>query len=266
MSDLHSRFDWYEATWEGFDDIATSLAVVLGGSLRKERGRNGYAVCTSLVRGDDELVRVYEGSARLGEVHVVITGESCDELVPLFRRLWPAHRVSRADSSVDLLADFSAMDASAVAFAEGRSLSFRLVTDSNGGATRYLGAPSSEVRVRVYKKSEQLRSLHPERAAQIPDGVVRVELQVRPGKRDVKAAVSSMGPDQLWGLSKWGQDFAQEMLGVEAERTSTHFRRPSSWSRALFFLGQQYGPLVRDRVATVGHDQALAELVEVFGL
>jgi hypothetical protein len=263
---LRSRFDWYEATLEGFDDIATHLAVVLGGQLRRERGRNGYAVCTAITRGDDELVRVYEGSARLGEMHVVITGESCDELVPLFRRLWPEHRVSRADSSVDLLAEFELMDAQAVAFAEARNLSFRLVTDSNGGATRYLGAPSSEVRVRVYKKSEQLRALHPDRASEVPDGVVRVELQARPGKRDVKAAVSQMGPDQLWGLSQWGQAFALDQLGVDAERTSTHFRRPSSWSRSVFYLAQQYGPLVRERAATVGRDEALAELVEVFGL
>lgn len=266
MSNVGSRFDWYEATWEGWDDAAGSLAVVLGGQLRRERGRNGYAECQAVVRGEDELVRVYGRSARIGELHVVITGESCDEVVPVFRKLWPEHRVSRADASVDLLADFAELDERAVAFARQRGLTFRLVTDSDGGATRYLGAPSSEVRVRVYKKSEQLRSLHPERASEIPEGVVRVELQARPGKRDVKASVASLAADGLWGLSQWGQAFALDMLAVDAERTYTHFRRPSSWSRALHFLGLQYGPMVRERVAELGREAVVAELVEVFGL
>jgi len=266
MKALGTRFDWYEATWEGWDDAASHLAVVLGGQLRKEKGRNGYTECQSVVRGEDELLRVYGRSARVGELHVVVTGESCDEVVPIFRHLWPEHRVSRADSAVDLLADFDQVDGQAVAFARQRGLSFRLITDSDGGATRYLGAPTSEVRVRVYKKSEQLRALHPERASEVPDGVVRVELQARPGKRAVKDAAALLDADGLWGLSQWGQVFALELLDLEAERVYTHFRRPSSWSRALHFLGIQYGPLIRDRACEVGVQAAVAELVEVFGL
>lgn len=258
---LASRFDWYELTFEGFDDAARSLGVVLGGELRSERGRNGYAECWSVTRGEDELVRVYSRSARIGEVHIVTTGESCDEVVPILRRLWPEHRVSRADSSVDLSADFTVLDRRAVQFAEDRRLSYRLVTDSQGGATRYLGAPSSEVRVRVYKKTEQLRSLHPDRAETIPDGVVRIELQARPGKRAVKERVATLDADGLWGLSEWGRSLALEVLAIDAERVSTHFRRPSSWSRALHYLGVQYGPLIRERAAAVGREAALEELL-----
>lgn len=262
---LSSRFDWYEATLEGWDDAASSLAVALGGELRRERGRNGYAECVSLVRGEDQLVRVYGRSARIGEQHVVVTGQSCDEVVPVFRRLWPEHRVSRADSSVDLLADFGVMDARAVEFAEDRGLTYRLITDSDGGATRYLGAASSEVRVRVYKKTEQLRSLHPERASEVADGVVRVELQARPGKRDAKVAAAHLDADGLWGLSRWARLFALDMLKVDAERVATHFRTPSSWSRALSHLGRQYGPLIRERALEVGFDQVIAELAAEWG-
>lgn len=266
MEALLSRFDWYEATFDGWDDAASSLQVVLGGELRRERGRNGYGVCSAIVRGDDELVRVYGHSARVGELHAVVTGESCDEVVPVVRRLWPEHRVSRADSSVDFLGEFEEVDGRAITFARGVGLAHRLVTDSAGGATRYLGAPSSEMRVRVYKKSEQLRALHPERAETVPSGVLRAECQARPSKREAKAAAATMTADDVWGLSRWGQAFALEMLGVDAERTSTHFRRPSSWSRALHFLAVQYGPLVRERAAMVGVDVALGELVEALGL
>ena len=263
---LESRFDWYEATLETFTDAASILATGLGAQLARERGRNGYAECWSVVRGDDELVRVYGRSARMGEVHVVITGESCDDVVPAFRRLFPEHRVSRADSSVDLLADFEAMDAEAVRFAKCRRLAYRLITDSDGGATRYLGASTSEVRVRVYKKTEQLRAIHPERASEVPEGVVRVELQARPGKSEAKAATAGLDADGLWGLSAWAQVFAAEMLAVDADRVSTHFRRPSDWSRTLYYLGVQYGPRMREHAGDVGREAVVAELVEALGL
>lgn len=265
-ADLESRFDWYECTWDGWEDAAATLALALGGDLRQERGRNGYADCKAVVRGDDELVRVYGRSARIGELHAVVTGSSCPEVVPIIRRHWPEHRVSRADSAVDVIADFERVDARAVEFARGRGLSFRLITDSEGGATRYLGAPTSEVRTRVYKKTEQLRAVHPERAQDVPEGLVRFELVIRPQKRDRKLAVASLSSDELWGLSQWSQALAAEMLGVEAERTYLQFRRPSSWLRALHFLGQQYGGMVRARAGEVGTDAVLAELTEALGL
>lgn len=265
---LGSRFDWYESTHDDLDVdlVATKFSAALNGHLARGKGRNGYAVAWEVTRGDDVLATVYGHSARAGEVHVSVTGESCDEVVPLLRELWPVHRVSRADSSVDVAGDFDLLDEQALAFVEGRRLKHRLVTDSEGGATRYLGAPSSEVRVRVYKKSEQLRALHPERAGEVPDGIVRYEVQVRPGKREVKQAVSAMHPDDLWGLSEWGTEFAKEALGIDAERTSTHFRRPTSWSKSLHWLGSQYGPSVAERVAEVGLDAARAEVLEALGL
>lgn len=268
MRGLESRFDWYEITFEGFDDgrERSALALALGGSLSRSKGRNGYAECFAIERDGSTLAQVYGRSARLGELHIVTTSEACDEVVPVLRRLWPEHRISRADSSIDFAADFDELDALAVKFAEARGLSFRLVSDSDGGATRYLGAPSSELRVRVYKKSEQLRALHPEAAADVPDGIVRVELQARPGKRAVKERVATMTADDLWGLGAWSQLFASEILGFDAERVPTHFRRPSDWSRALHFFERQYSPMVQRRAAEVGADQVRAELLEALGL
>ena len=268
MSQLDSRFDWYEATMDDLDDdrVPAALARDLRGTLSQGKGRNGYAECINIERGDDVLARVYGRSARRGEVHIVTTSESCDEVTPIIRGRWPDHRVSRADSSVDLEADFDALDARAVAFAEDHRLSYRIVSDSSGGATRYLGAPSSELRVRVYKKSEQLRALHPDRAAEIPDGIVRIELQARPGKRDAKALASTMTPDELWGLGKWSREFAADMMGIDAPRAATHFRRPSDWSRSLHFLSHQYRPMVTRRTAEIGADQVRAEVLAALGL
>lgn len=265
---LGSRFDWYELTMDDADAdlVASKLAVAVGGQLVRGKGRNGYALALEVTRGDDVLGIVYGQSARPREVHVAVTGESCDDMVPLLRRFWPEHRVSRCDVSVDLAADFELVDAHALAFAEARGLKFELVTNSDGGATRYLGSRKSEVFVRVYKKSEQLMQLHPEKAAEVPQGVVRYEVEVKPGKREVKAAVARMDANDVWGLSQWGLDFAREALGIEAERVSTHFRRPSSWSRALHFLGEQYRPGIERRIEAVGIEQARAEVMEALGL
>jgi hypothetical protein len=269
MTALGTRFDWYEVTLDGADDgrEVGALGVAIGATdTSTSKGRNGYAVCCSLDRDGATLAQIYGRSARAGEVHIVTTSEACDVAVPSIRALFPEHRVSRADSSVDFAADFAELDARAVAFATERGISYRLVTDSAGGATRYLGAPSSELRVRVYKKTEQLRALHPEAARTIPDGIVRVELQVRPGKRAVKEHAARMNSDELWGLGKWSRDFAAELLGFDAPRVATHFRRPSNWSRTMHYLGQQYRPAVAARVLEVGPERARDELLHALGL
>ncbi len=268
MVALGTRFDWYELTLDGADDgrERSMLAVALGARPVRSKGRNGYAEAFALDRDGVTLAQVYGRSARHGEVHIVTTSEACDEVVPVLRRLFPNHRVSRADSSVDYAAEFELIDERAVEFARETGISFRLVSDSDGGATRYLGAPSSELRVRVYKKSEQLRALHPEAAATVPDGIVRFELQARPGKRSVKEAAAQMTADELWGLAMWTRVFAVQQLGFEAPRVATHFRRPSDWQRALHYLGKQYRPMITARAADVGVEVARAELLEALGI
>lgn len=267
MSGLQSRFDWYSATFEDLDDgrVPVHLSIMLDADVTWSRGKLGYAHCATIEREERTLVRVYSGSARPGEVHVVTSGDACDRVVPLLRRTWPEHRVSRADSAMDFLADFEEIDGRALAFAQKRGLSFRLVTDSDGGATRYLGSPRSDVMVRVYKKSEEMKQRHPAQAAEVPEGVVRAELQVRPPSK-VKAAVASMSSDDLWGLGQWCRDFAAGFLDIEAERVPTHFWQASDWSRALHWLGHQYAPATQRRVEQVGRDQALAEVLEALGL
>lgn len=265
---LTSRFDWYELTADGLDDgrCAPALALATGARVTAGRARNGYSHAENVTRGEDVLAVVYGGSARAGEVHIAITGLACDELVPLVRRLWPRHRVSRADVALDFLADFDELDGRLVAFADGRGLKHEVIRNSEGGATRYLGARSSETRTRCYRKSEQLIALHPERADEIPRGVVRLELQARPGKRAIREAVALLEPDEVWGIGEWSQLLAQEVLALNPPRTVTHFRRPSDWSRSLHFLGLQYGPLVQARALDVGLAQAQAEVLAALGI
>lgn len=266
---IEGRIDWYQATFDDLDDerVPTTLALALGATVRRGKGRLGYAAGWDVVGvGDEALATVLGRSARLGEVHVIVTGSACDAVVPVLRRLWPLHRVSRADAAVDFLADFEHLDALALAFATDRGISYRLVTDSSGGATRYVGSPRSEVMVRLYKKSEELRQKYPEQAHEVPDGIVRAECQVRPGKREVKAAAAWMSSDELWGLAEWSALFAVSILNLAPIRTSTHFRRQSDWSRMLHWLGKQYGPAIAARSAEVGRQAAVLEVLDAVGL
>lgn len=263
MPPTGTRFDWYQATFDRLDDgrVPAGLALALGGSVVRGKARNGYAAAWDVLVGGDVLASVYGHSAREGEVHVQASGSGCDPVVPVLRRLWPTHRLSRVDSSLDFRADFSQLDLVAVDFAAQRSLRHRLVTDSEGGATRYIGAPSSEVRVRIYKKSEQLRQAFPEQADTVPDGVVRAEVQVRPGKRDVKAAAARLAPDDVWGMAQWTSDLAGSLLGFQPARLTTHYRRVSDHARILAVLGLQYGPAFGRRVDEVGRAIAVEEFV-----
>lgn len=264
----HARFDWYQATFEHSDHegVATSVALALGARVGPGRALYGYAAASTVELDDRVLCTVFGRSSRVGEVHLQASGEPCDVVVPLVRRLWPDHRVSRVDSALDFAASFAAIDASALEFAEERGLRHRLVTDSEGGATRYLGSPSSEVMVRIYKKSEQLRALHPNQADEIPDGIVRAECQVRPGKRPAKEAAGVAPAADIWGFGQWSKDLGERVLGLDALRSATHFRRESDWGRALFYVGKQYGPMVAARAAERGGEAVAREVLAALGL
>lgn len=56
------------------------------------------------------------------------------------------------------------------------------------------------------------------------------------------------------------------MLAIDAPRVSTHFRRPSDYSRALFYLGRQYGPLIQRRADQIGRQEAVNEVLEALQL
>lgn len=267
MSALKSRFDWYSATFEFIDAevIAAGILEAFGTVIIRGKGHLGYGMCTTIEADGMVIAKVYSGSSRAGEVHVVVSGDACDAVVPYLRERWPEHRVSRADAAMDFKADFDDLDAQALAFAVERKLSYRLVTDSEGGATRYLGSPSSAVMVRLYKKSEQLRKLYPNQAAEVEDGIVRAEIQVRPTTK-AKAGVASMSADDLWGVGKWAQEFARLFLDIEAERVSMNFWRVADWERSMQWLGHQYGPGVTRRIEEVGFERAKAEVLAAVGL
>lgn len=268
MGDTTSRFDWYSATLENLDDlrVAQNLAISLRGVVTFRKGLHGYSRGWSIERGKEKLVNVFGGSSREGEVHVQASSESCDEVVPLLRKLWPEHRVSRVDSAVDFFGDFDQLRAYAKSFAKERGLAWNEVTNSDGGATIYIGSRNSERFFRLYKKSEQLRALHPERASEIPAGVLRAELELKPSKREAKERVAVMSAEDIWGLSKWTKDLAESLLSLAPERTKLRFSQTSDWNRSLHYLGLQYAPMIAKRLQTHAPEDVFEELFEALGI
>lgn len=264
------RFDWYGATLSdtpGGDFVASVLASACGGKARRARGRNGYPRAFSIEVSDTEYALVLFGGSTGPEVHVAIPGAGCDVLVPALRAHWPEHRVARVDVSLDLVGvDFDGLDQRLLALV-GTTVKHQLITDSEGGATRYLGSRKSDYLMRVYKKTEQLRKVYGKAARSVPEGVVRVEAEVKPGSAD-KSLFADLSPFQVICYRRLGRTVFGEVLGSGLplwDGDAVH-RKPSSWERLLSVLGSQYGPSVRDRAVEVGGAEVLRELGERFGL
>jgi len=267
MKESLARFDWYEATFLTLEPalVGVQIADAVGGEITTGRGRYGYAECAAVEKDGRVLARVFTRSRMPGEVHVVVTGESCDQVVPLVRGFWPDHRVSRVDVSLDWVTSFEELDVLVEAFAEDRGMNHSLFTSSDGGATRYIGSKKSEMFARVYKKSEELRSKYPNQVEEIPDGIVRAEIVLRP-KSSRKALVASLEPEQVYGMSKWGQAFALQFAGIDSERIKVGFKEVSDWQRICDTLFHQYAPSVQRQVEQVGFDQVQTDALEALGL
>lgn len=268
MNGSGARFDWYSATFDDLDDrqVAENLAIALSGLVTFRKGLHGYARGWDVERGKEKLATIFGGSSRLDEVHIIVSSEACDEVVPLLRKLWPLHRVSRADSAIDFQTDYNALKRFAKGFAEARGLAWNDRVNSDGGATFTIGSRSSERFLRIYKKTEQLLALHPERAGEIPAGIIRAELELKPSKRLAKERLAEMTAEDLWGLGKWTTDFAKELLDLDPERTHLRFKKHSDWDRSLHYLGAQYAPMISRRLETHSPDEVLAQVREVLGI
>lgn len=267
MVKIMPRFDWYSATLSDSHgaEVANKLARVTNAGISLGKGRFGYRRKYALEHDGETLVNVYSDSATPGEVHIEIMSVGCDKYVQEVRQLWPLHRVSRADSAEDFLGDFEELKKRCIAFAEERSIKHRLVQDSDGGATLYLGATSSEYMVRLYKKSEQLRAKFPQRS-DIPDGVLRLELQARPSKSQKKERLATMEAGDLFGLSKWTSSLANEVLGQSVEYVKLDVAPASDWSNLLFHLSKQYSPSILRRLETHSPDEVYGEVLQALGL
>jgi hypothetical protein len=115
------------------------------------------------------------------------------------------------------------------------------------GRTQYLGAPQSVTRVRLYEKGKQPEYRHLARS-----DWVRLEVQVRPLK-EAKASFNSVGPEVVWGASKWTRELAAKVLQehVDPHPAGSTYRLEDR-ERSLRWMCRQYGSHMASLAADLG--------------
>ena len=169
---------------------------------------------------------------------------------------WPAHRVTRFDAAEDLAQEgaFEGLETVCRGVAKDLGVRGRAIVpdDPAEGRTYYLGAPSSDNRVRLYDKTAETRAkLPPERHGEIPDHWARLEVQVRP-RKEWKAFAAQATPEQARGFAGWTHELAKRAFSLQVERITMYAGRETDDERAFRFMVLQYGPLLQRMFRDLG--------------
>lgn len=247
------RWDWYASTIRAEPGaILGCLAVGLGAQVRLGRGMHSYQRGAELLRKGEPVARmIWDAGREDMPPHAWASGEEAVDFADLVREAYPdSHYVTRIDSA----SDFNEPGAWERLFGAARKVrdhagvKGRLILpdDVREGRTYYLGAPSSDVRVRIYEKGAQVMGAHCIEAGTVNPLAdwVRVELQLRPG-RVAREAVAKMSPAEVWGCSPWVKALANEVNGMNVERFKMTEKRMSSDERSRYFMLLQYGDVIR---------------------
>lgn len=242
------RFDWYQPTIPEnpivlVEELLARLAP--GGEVREGRGTHNYRQSFTVLSRDRERVALVLAGGPNGDPNVTASGAACDAFVPLVRDRWPEHRVTRADVSEDFAAEgvYDTLEAACRDVVKAAAVKGRAIVpdDPADGRTYYMGAKTSDVRVRLYDKTAESRShLPPERHAEIPEHWARLEVQVRP-RKDWKGLAASLPPETFWGFARWTADLAATTLRLQVERMHMNPARETDHERAYRTLLEQYG-------------------------
>lgn len=253
------RFDWYQATIPEnpivlVDTLKAALAA--GGEVVEGRGRHNYH--QSFRINDAQGFRVAEvlAGGKNGNPNVTASGEVTSAFVEVVRSCWPSHRVTRFDSAEDFAKEGALDGLEAICRGVAKELRVKgravVPDDPTEGKTYYMGAPTSDNRVRLYDKTAETRRKLPEsRHAEIPDHWARLEVQVRP-RKEWKAYAAQATPEQAWGFAAWTHELAQRAFSLSIDRINMYAGKESDDERAFRYLVIQYGPLLERLVRDVG--------------
>lgn len=252
---LPAYFDWYAASLEpgnAGEHVFRQLHDALGGDAVERTGRHGYGVRRELRHGDRVVVGVSSDGSQ-GRVLVEASGGDAVKVSEVVRDLWPAHRVTRADSAMDWDGEgaWETLLGATLTVARGEGVSTSVTGDwlseaAAKGRTLYVGGRTSSTRMRLYEKGKQLPELG-------RPHLVRAELEVRPQKAG-KAVAARLSPAELWGVSKWSHRLGNELMRVQVERVSLAGYVPPDFERARRALVTQYGHHLQAWAAEYGDD------------
>lgn len=243
------RFDWYQATFR--DDLPPAvlldrIASDLPGSHRVQqltRGLNGYAKSAILLDQDDRTLVTMQHSGNGGAPpNLYASGPHTPDFAHAVRQLRLTHDVTRGDACCDLEgADHSQLADQVRTIARSYRVKGSTVLPDNPdeGVTYTVGAPTSAVRCRVYRKDLELIAKGVP-ADEFPQPIVRVEAQIRP-KGANRRIFATMEPDALFGSSRWLRAISRTVLDGNPAAIVMQKREPTDYDRQIAWLRTQAG-------------------------
>jgi len=236
------RLDWYEATIE-CDTVGLLALIMIAGSqsdgeaprIKIGRGKYGYKRSHQIESAYFELTIFDLGTD--GWPNIIGTGQNADVARRFAKAMQCEGRVSRIDVACDSTEGWWPAYARFAEYAETHPKT--LVTHygdfyrNERGRTLYVGAPSSEKRVRIYEKGIQTEQ---------DSNWIRVELQYRPKDRAAKA----------WAFKASTSEIADSSQSFIALRATEGFYSPPAYQRpgreTLLALARQYGNVLREEL------------------
>lgn len=195
----------------------------------------------------DERVCKLEGQDATQSVLITASGHHTPKMVGYLRNGWPDHSVSRMDVCQDYTGEgvFESMDSTLVRLALDTGIRLDQAGDwhRQNGRTRYVGAPKSPTRVRLYEKGWQMLEEAKRGLRELPDDFditrTRLEVQVRPQSRD-KAKCASYTAAEVMAYAPWTRQAYALLSGFELAVPLKEVRPRSAHHKKLFHLAKQY--------------------------
>lgn len=238
------HFDYYAATIpSSVSHCHQSILNHFSGSFIPEKPQRPF---TQAVRHKEGGFRVYHGGVN-PHPFFVASGDVAEDGKDFVRKVYPLHRVARADVAFDFceLGGFDRMVKIIDPIARNARAAVTFLGDPSpgqtAGRTMYFGSWKSDVQVKVYEKGLEQRG---KGVADAPDDWIRVELKTKP-RKDRKARAATMDEDQLWGLSKWTRTALEKLDGTVVEYHPDRSMRKSTVERAIDHMCVQYGSSMR---------------------
>lgn len=234
------RLDWFEATLECETATILAMATLVADlddppTIVYGRGRHGYKRSVSFSCKAIEFTILDLGNG--GYPHIVAGGKNASLAKRIALSLNVVGRASRVDIACDSLEGWLPAEKRVLKWADEHPRSALLSVGDfyrqEKGRTYYVGASTSDRRIRIYEKGIQLND---------DPNWVRVEFQYRPKGREAKQ----------WAFSASIEDIANSSRAFVALRALNGFYAPPLYERAkrepIFALAHQYGRALREEV------------------
>lgn len=236
---LPAHYDYYSATVldRGPDDVIEALRdVKTRTEVRACTAQNGYDRAYEIIHEDhDRLCRVSVGRQGVN----VESKSNSPVIVPVVKN-W-AHQVSRVDACIDVVEegffDWSVEMLKKIAVARNLTIDQRGDWERGKSRTYYLGGRKSVIQLCLYEKGYKEDS---------DPNWVRLEIRLRPQKKDLKLYASNLDAWEVMCYPKWMKKY-YEHVGIKyIENVKPKIWTPNDKLMARYHLVKQYGRVISE--------------------